>query len=274
MAGGKYYAVQKGRCTGIFRSWDDCKQQVTGFSGAVYKSFPDEASALAFVAGGALTLASKHGGGSGAGTKRKRLQPHQHAPLQHVHMSSDTALPRANSLTGVAAAWRGPTGGVGAATNRTPVAAKTTIAATSADARAAATGYELEFDGGSRGNPGIAGAGAVLLHDGLPVWRGRHYCGKTTCNVSEYKGLEIGLREAVRRGANRLVVRGDSMLILSQMRGEWAVKAPTLLQPHKTARSLAEQIPSIEYTHVLRRFNTTADSLANEAMDARRSWSD
>src|SRR5437762_14173592 len=87
----------------------------------------------------------------------------------------------------------------------------------------------VEFDGGSRGNPGPAGIGVVLrAADGTPLVTLGRYIGKATNNVAEYSALIIALEEAKRLGAQRIIVRGDSELIIKQMRGEYRVKHPDM----------------------------------------------
>src|SRR3954449_13141651 len=87
----------------------------------------------------------------------------------------------------------------------------------------------IEFDGGSRGNPGPAGIGVVLrAADGTPVVTLGRFIGRATNNVAEYKALITGLQEAKKLGAKKILIRGDSELIIKQMRGEYRVKHPDL----------------------------------------------
>src|SRR6185312_9322103 len=80
----------------------------------------------------------------------------------------------------------------------------------------------LQFDGGSRGNPGPAGIGVVLrAADGTPLVTLGRFIGRATNNVAEYKALITALEEAKKLGAKRIVIRGDSELIIKQMRGEY-----------------------------------------------------
>src|SRR3954451_6936063 len=87
----------------------------------------------------------------------------------------------------------------------------------------------LQFDGGSRGNPGPAGIGVVLAaEDGTPLVTLGRYIGRTTNNVAEYKALITALQKAKELGAKDIVIRGDSELIIKQMRGEYRVKHPDM----------------------------------------------
>src|ERR1043165_7915872 len=87
----------------------------------------------------------------------------------------------------------------------------------------------LEFDGGSRGNPGPAGIGVVLrARDGTPLVTLGRFIGRATNNVAEYRALITALQEAKRLGARKIRVCGDSELIVRQMRGQYRVKHPEL----------------------------------------------
>lgn len=126
----------------------------------------------------------------------------------------------------------------------------------------------LHADGGSRGNPGPAGAGAALLDSaGRPVALLRRYLGETTNNVAEYQGLILGLEAALARGVERLEVRLDSELLVRQLQGRYKVKAPHLLPLHQEAKSLLARFKLTRLTHIPRAQNALADQLANQAMD-------
>ncbi|MGH3873292.1 MAG: bifunctional RNase H/acid phosphatase [Pseudonocardiaceae bacterium] len=127
----------------------------------------------------------------------------------------------------------------------------------------------IEADGGSRGNPGPAGYGAVIRDadtgDLLAEVSGG--LGTTTNNVAEYSGLIAGLRAAVERGAERAEARLDSKLVVEQMSGRWQVKQPHLRPLVSEATGLARRLGDVKYTWVPRARNAHADRLANEAMD-------
>ena len=153
--------------------------------------------------------------------------------------------------------------------------------------------FEVFFDGGSRGNPGISGAGALIDHVGGDGQRTRRYetfhyldC-QSTNNVAEYVGLLLGLRAAVDEIPQLasaaalqpdLAVRGDSMLAVRQINGSWAVQAAHLRGLRDESRRLLRAWRVHELTgkrctlsHVRREANAAADALANAAMDARAS---
>ena len=126
----------------------------------------------------------------------------------------------------------------------------------------------LHSDGGSRGNPGPAGAGAVLYDDqGQEVAALSRYLGRTTNNEAEYQALLMGLKRAQELGAQRLTVKMDSELIVRQLEGKYRVKAPGLKPLYAEAKRLLQGFASVTIQHIRREFNKRADELANQAMD-------
>src|SRR5688572_25481534 len=110
--------------------------------------------------------------------------------------------------------------------------------------------FTLEFDGGSRGNPGPAALGVVVrAGDGTPVVTLGRYLGVATNNVAEYRALVTGLQKARELGAKRLRVRGDSELIIKQMKGEYRVKHPDLRPLYEEAQDLAAQFDEFVIDH-------------------------
>jgi ribonuclease H / adenosylcobalamin/alpha-ribazole phosphatase len=134
----------------------------------------------------------------------------------------------------------------------------------------------IEADGGSRGNPGPAGYGAVVRSaDGATVLaETKEAIGRATNNVAEYRGLLAGLDDAVKLGATEAAVFMDSKLVVEQMSGRWKVKHPDLAELNAQARALASRFDRITYTWIPRERNSHADRLANEAMDAAASVAD
>lgn len=126
----------------------------------------------------------------------------------------------------------------------------------------------LEFDGASKGNPGPAGAGAVLrADDGSLVCRLREGVGIATNNVAEYRGLILGLRCALIKGFKSIRVRGDSYLVCMQVLGKWKTKHPTMADLCKEAKVLADRFTSFQIGHVARELNSEADAQANRAVN-------
>ncbi|MHB8177146.1 MAG: ribonuclease HI family protein [Vulcanimicrobiaceae bacterium] len=126
----------------------------------------------------------------------------------------------------------------------------------------------LYADGGSRGNPGPAASGAVLLDSSGAVLREvGDFLGVATNNVAEWNALCIGLEAAQALGIRRLAVRMDSELVIKQMRGEYRVKHPDLRPFHTRATRLVAGFDDVELRHVPRKQNALADSLVNRVLD-------
>ncbi|WP_175974524.1 bifunctional RNase H/acid phosphatase [Corynebacterium sp. Marseille-Q2823] len=126
-------------------------------------------------------------------------------------------------------------------------------------------------DGGSRGNPGIAGSGtAVYNEDRSQLLREIAYVvgQKSTNNVAEYHGLLRGLEAAVELGADEVEFYMDSKLVVEQMNGRWKIKHPDMQKLAIEARRLLNQIPRFSLEWVPRAKNSVADELSNVAMDA------
>ena len=129
----------------------------------------------------------------------------------------------------------------------------------------------VEADGGSRGNPGLAGYGAVVrdASTGEVLAEISEAIGHATNNVAEYSGLLAGLRAAgkLAPGADA-EVRMDSKLVVEQMSGRWKIKHPDLRSLAAQAGQAARALGRVTYTWVPRERNTYADRLANQAMDS------
>lgn len=123
-------------------------------------------------------------------------------------------------------------------------------------------------DGGSRGNPGPAGFGAVVTGPGGQVLaRLSQFLGIQTNNFAEYSGLLAVLKWAREHGHRHLRVVSDSELMVKQMKGQYKVASPGLRPLWEEARGLSRQFEGFQITHTLRGGNKEADRLANEAMD-------
>ena len=133
----------------------------------------------------------------------------------------------------------------------------------------------LEFDGGSRGNPGPAGIGVVVrAADGTPLVTLGRFIGKATNNVAEYTALITAMEKAKELGARRVKIHGDSELIVKQMKGEYRVKHPDLVPLYRRAKDLFDDFEGATIDHNYREKNTLADSLGNLAMDRRAEVTD
>ncbi|GAC1391921.1 MAG: hypothetical protein NVSMB31_09630 [Vulcanimicrobiaceae bacterium] len=126
----------------------------------------------------------------------------------------------------------------------------------------------LFADGGSRGNPGPAASGAVLLGvDGAVLAEVGTFLGIATNNVAEWNGLLDGLIRARQLGIERLAIRLDSELVVKQLTGEYRVKHPDLQPFHQKAKKLMREFSSIDLKHVFRKDNKLADALVNRVLD-------
>ncbi|MEV7500532.1 bifunctional RNase H/acid phosphatase [Streptomyces sp. NPDC093018] len=130
--------------------------------------------------------------------------------------------------------------------------------------------FIVEADGGSRGNPGPAGYGAVVCDaaTGQTLLEAAEYIGVATNNVAEYRGLLAGLRAAhTLDPAATVHVRMDSKLVIEQMSGRWKIKHPSM-KPLATQARTVFPPDRVTYEWIPRAENKHADRLANEAMDA------
>ncbi|MBZ9640480.1 bifunctional RNase H/acid phosphatase [Streptomyces sp. PSKA30] len=130
--------------------------------------------------------------------------------------------------------------------------------------------FIVEADGGSRGNPGPAGYGAVVIDaaTGETLAEAAEYLGTTTNNVAEYRGLLAGLRAAHALDPTaRVHVRMDSKLVVEQMSGRWKIKHPDM-KPLAMEAGRVFPPGRVTYEWIPREQNKQADRLANEAMDA------
>jgi probable phosphoglycerate mutase len=123
-------------------------------------------------------------------------------------------------------------------------------------------------DGGSRGNPGPAGYGAVIEdQNGRVLARLSEYLGKRTNNYAEYSALLGVLAWAIENKRPRLRVIADSELMVKQMQGKYKVNSPDLRPLWEEARRRVAKLERFEIAHTLRGGNKEADQLANDAMD-------
>ena len=128
----------------------------------------------------------------------------------------------------------------------------------------------LYTDGAARGNPGPAGAGAVIVSpDGHIVAKIGKFLGESTNNVAEYMGLILGLKRAKAMGIKELEVLADSELMVKQLAGDYAVKADHLKPLHDEAKALLRGFSWVEVRHIPREENAQADAMSNRAIDER-----
>ncbi|WP_373046212.1 ribonuclease HI family protein [Vulgatibacter sp.] len=125
-------------------------------------------------------------------------------------------------------------------------------------------------DGAARGNPGPAGAGAVIVApDGEIIERLGRFLGNNTNNYAEYMGLLIGLERAHELGAREVEVLADSQLMIRQLGGSYKVKAENLRPLYLEALALLRGFDAVKLVHVPREQNKDADEMSNRAIDER-----
>lgn len=128
--------------------------------------------------------------------------------------------------------------------------------------------FKAGFDGGSRGNPGPAAWGVVILDaDGRAVEGFAGAIGRATNNVAEYTGLLEALAIASSRNAEDVELLADSELVVKQVRGEYKVRHPDLIPLHAEAKRLIAGFRKFKIGHVPREQNKVADKLVNRALN-------
>ncbi|MFO7152861.1 MAG: ribonuclease HI family protein [Bacillota bacterium] len=127
---------------------------------------------------------------------------------------------------------------------------------------------KIYVDGASRGNPGDAGIGIVMLdEDGNVVKEICDYIGQTTNNIAEYTALVTAMKEAIEVGCEEIEVFSDSELMVKQIKGEYQIKNEGLKRLYSQVSQLMKEFRSFSINHVKREFNKRADELANEGID-------
>jgi len=128
----------------------------------------------------------------------------------------------------------------------------------------------IHTDGASRGNPGLAGLGALIEdEDGQVLGAVSKFLGETTNNQAEYMAVIEGLKAALELGAGTVELRADSELVVKQINGQYKVKKPELKPRHAEVMGLLEKFGSYVVKYIPREKNAAADALANEAIDKR-----
>lgn len=133
--------------------------------------------------------------------------------------------------------------------------------------------FTIHADGGSRGNPGPAGSGAMIRdHLGNSVASVSEYLGVRTNNYAEYEAVILALEQVHKLAKGKLgdtavMVKMDSELVVKQMNGIYKIKHPDMKTQAARLKELSAPLGLISFAHVPRAQNSDADALANEAMD-------
>jgi ribonuclease HI len=137
---------------------------------------------------------------------------------------------------------------------------------------AASSTVKANIDGGARGNPGPSAYGVVVRNaKGEIIAELSDYLGNQTNNFAEYSGLLAALEYAVKENHLSFKVFSDSELLVKQMKGQYRVKSPGLLELYERARALVRKLQHFSIEHVLREYNREADALVNQVLDSRSS---
>ena len=127
--------------------------------------------------------------------------------------------------------------------------------------------YKMQFDGCSKKNPGLAGAGAVIYKYDKEIWSGKLFVSENaTNNYAEYAGLILGLQNAIELNIKTLHVEGDSLLVINQMTGKYKCNSQNLIEQCNKAKELVKQFDNINFVHIFRNKNARADELSNMAI--------
>lgn len=130
----------------------------------------------------------------------------------------------------------------------------------------------LFSDGGSRGNPGPSAAGYVIMDSRNQIIdQGGEYLGITTNNQAEYQAVRLGLERALKLGHRSVDARIDSMLVVNQMKGVYAIKNRELWPINDRIRELVGQFDKVTFTHIKREYNQLADGMVNKTLDMQAS---
>ena len=127
--------------------------------------------------------------------------------------------------------------------------------------------FKLKFDGCSKNNPGMGGAGYCIYRNDNEVCVGSVFLGKNvTNNYAEYSALLLGLQKAKDIGIKSLIVEGDSLLVINQMTDKNVCKSKNLIIIYKEAKELVKEFEEIYFHHIYRHENSRADELCNNAV--------
>ena len=135
------------------------------------------------------------------------------------------------------------------------------------DPRGTANGATVYVDGGSRGNPGPAAVGYVVIGpDGKAMKRGGEFIGFATSRVAEYYAMKEGIEQAIELGLKRVRFIGDNLMMINQLKGVYQVKSTDLLPIYNDIQKLLKEFDAVSFTHVKRGQNMEADREADRAL--------
>lgn len=272
----KFYGVARGRAPGVYATWDEARAQVDGIKGAVHKSFSTREEAARWVSArnpdisGTMMMGEARPSAGVPDRASARSPPT--SPVKPMAPRGASSMGGARALSTSARDGGDPIAAAEGANGKDDEARENDADAASAPPPPLADGsYTLYFDGASRGNPGPAGAGALIRRDAdsRVVFEIAEYLGDDkTNNEAEYIALVGGLRKAAELGIRVLKVKGDSSLVVNQVNGTWKVKTDHLRPMFEEARRIIDENfdGGASLAYVRRELNSEADSLANVAI--------
>lgn len=269
-----YYVVRKGDVIGIYKNLSDCQAQVSSSvcdpPVSVYKGYSLHKETEQFLGSRGLTNAlytihASHVKEDLFGT----LVPCPFNQPDGLGFFIDKTYEKAPSKRPVeAASTVGATGSSTVSTEVLQKRPKLGLAIEAQPLHSKKMSCTIEFDGASKGNPGKAGAGAILrAEDGSIVSRLRQGLGVVTNNVAEYRALILGMQYAHKKGFKEIKVQGDSKLVCMQVQGLWQTKNQNMADLCKVVKELKDMFVSVQINHVKRDLNSDADGEANLAVD-------
>ncbi|XP_020677706.1 uncharacterized protein LOC110096217 isoform X3 [Dendrobium catenatum] len=271
-----FYVVRKGDIVGIYKSLSDCQAQVSssGFKDALYSMHAAHLKDDMFSTLVACPFQQPDGLAFLVDKTLKGIPPQKRLQEVGITGSNDEPTSPPNKFSkmvptveaqtikrkpGIAVSSVMPTAPSNKHSKMAPVV--------EAQPNSELMTCILEFDGASKGNPGMAGAGAVLrAEDGNVISRVREGLGITTNNVAEYRALILGMKYALMRGFKHIRVQGDSQLVCLQVQDLWQTKNQNMADLCREVKKLKDMFQSFSITHVRREFNAIADNLANLAV--------
>lgn len=256
-----FYVVRKGDIVGVYRSLNDCQSLLCGPDVAVFKGYRLSNIAEKYLASHGLSRAIYSVGVSKVqGELFGQLIP---CPFQQPPSIKDNV----GSKTPAEKRMKKDVGSTSLSEGTQRKLPETESFIEALPVSAYCCSCILEFDGAAKGNPGPAGAGAVLRAvDGTLVYRFREGLGIATNNVAEYRAVILGLRYALERGFRHIRVQGDSKLVCMQVNGLWKTKTQNMTDLCKVAKELKEKFLSFQICHIEREYNSEADAQANLAV--------
>ncbi|XP_043724778.1 uncharacterized protein LOC122671555 isoform X2 [Telopea speciosissima] len=267
-----FYVVRKGDIVGVYKSISDCQAQVGSSvcdpSVSVFKGYSLPREAEEYIVSRGLKNATYSI--SALDVKEDLFGELMPCPFQHPSSpkakTSKKDSPKKRSLEVLESDGNVVTDVLDPV--RKHIKLETSVAAQSISSNC--NSCILEFDGASKGNPGLSGAGAVLrAEDGSVVYRLREGVGIATNNVAEYRAVILGLKSALKKGFKQIRAQGDSKLVCMQVQGLWKTKNQNMSDLCKVVKELKDKFLSFQISHVLRDFNSEADAQANLAINLR-----